>query len=99
MENYGHNGVLDLDDLNLQNEIQNPSAGQDISDLDGGHVLADGSGDDDLDLEDDDPSLDDDDLAVDDEDPTLDDDDDLALDDDLSTDDDDDDLDDIDRSI
>jgi hypothetical protein len=97
-QNYGHNGVLDLDDLNLQNEIQSPSAGRDMSDLDGGNVLADGSGDDDFDL-DDDPSLDDDDLSIDDEDPVLDDDD-LALDDEPSIDDeDDDDLNDIDRSI
>jgi hypothetical protein len=98
-QNYGHNGVLDLDDLNLQNEIQSPSAGRDMSDLDGGNVLADGSGDDDFDLDDDDPSLDDDDLSIDDEDPVLDDDD-LALDDEPSIDDeDDDDLNDIDRSI
>jgi len=94
-QSYGHNGVLDLDDLNLQNEIQNPAAAQDLARLYEVDTTAQGSGDDDFDL-DDDPSLDDDDTLDDDDlltDPDAPDDDEIILDDDddLADDDEDDD--------
>jgi hypothetical protein len=90
-QNYGHNGVLDLDDLNLQNELQNPSAAQEFTNLYEVNPTSQGSGDDDFDLDDDDPSVDDD--TLDDDDDLALDDDDLALDDDDLIADDDDDLD------